>query len=220
LTKSVAVVGAGWAGLAAAVRATEAGHRVTLFEMAREAGGRARGVELDGFALDNGQHILIGAYRETLALMRLVGADPDALLDRRPLALLDAQGRGLALPSGPAVPAFVRAVVALRGWTVRERAALLGAALRWRLIGFTAPAEATVATLVRHLPARVREDLIEPLCVAALNTPSSQASARVFLRVLRDALFSGPGAPSSRARRWPGSRRAALNCVWASRPMH
>jgi len=194
LSKSVAVVGAGWAGLAAAVRATEAGHRVTLFDMAREAGGRARGVEHDGVALDNGQHILIGAYRETLALMRTVGADPDALLDRRPLALLDARGRGLALPPGPPVPAFVRAVIALRHWTIGERAALLFAALRWRVGGFTAPATASVADLVRGLPSRLIDELVEPLCVAALNTPSKQASARVFLRVLRDALFSGPGA--------------------------
>jgi hypothetical protein len=126
--------------------------------------------------------------------MRTVGADPDALLERRPLALLDAQGRGLALPHGPALPAFVRGVLAMRHWTFGERFALLAAAARWRLAGFTAPADATVADLVRALPRRARDELIDPLCVAALNTPAHQASARVFLRVLRDALFSGPGA--------------------------
>jgi hydroxysqualene dehydroxylase len=192
--KSLAVVGAGWAGLAAAVRATEAGHHVTLFDMAPQPGGRARAVEHDGVALDNGQHILIGAYRETLALMRTVGADPGALFDRRPLALTDPQGRGLALPRGPAVPAFVRAVLAQRAWPLSERLALLAAAARWRLSGFRADPQQTVADLVRALPERARTTLIEPLCVAALNTPSSQASAQVFLRVLRDALFSGPGA--------------------------
>jgi hydroxysqualene dehydroxylase len=192
--KSLAVVGAGWAGLAAAVRATEAGHRVTLFDMAPQPGGRARAVEHDGLLLDNGQHILIGAYRDTLALMRTVGADPEVLFDRRPLALRDPQGRGLALPRGPAVPAFVRAVLALRDWPLSERLALLAAALRWRLTGFRADPQHTVADLVHALPERARTTLIEPLCVAALNTPSSQASAQVFLRVLRDALFSGPGA--------------------------
>jgi squalene-associated FAD-dependent desaturase len=192
--KSVAVVGAGWAGLAAAVRAVEAGYHVAVFEMAPRAGGRARSFEHEGLVLDNGQHILIGAYTQTLALMRTVGADPHTLLERRPLALLDAQGRGLRLPPGPAVPAFVRGVLALRDWPLAERLALLRAALRWRLAGFRAAPTQTVAELVRMLPERARTTLIEPLCVAALNTPAEHASAQVFLRVLRDALFSGPGA--------------------------
>lgn len=188
------MVGGGWAGLAAAVHATRAGRRVTLFEMAARPGGRAREVRHEGVPLDNGQHILIGAYRETLALMRLVGADPQALFERRPLALIDPAGQGLRLPPGPAVPAFVRGVLAARHWPWRTRLALLAATLRWRLGGFDAPATATVADLTGHLPAPVRDMLIEPLCVAALNTPAAQASAQVFLRVLRDALFGGAGA--------------------------
>lgn len=167
---------------------------MTLFDMAPHPGGRARAVEHGGLTLDNGQHILIGAYRDTLALMRTVGADPDALLDRRPLALTDPQGHGLVLPRGPAMPAFVRAVLALKAWPLSERWSLLATTLRWRLGGFRADPTHTVADLVRNLPERARTSLIEPLCVAALNTPSSQASAQVFLRLLRDALFSGPGA--------------------------
>jgi hydroxysqualene dehydroxylase len=189
----VAVVGGGWAGIAAAVHATAAGHRVTLFEMASQLGGRARRVDHDGVAFD-GQHILIGAYRDTLALMRLVGAEPDSLLLRQPLALLDPAGHGLRLPPGAAVPAFVRAVLGLRDWPLGERWQLLTAALRWRLAGFAADPTFSVADLTRHLPARARQTLVEPLCVAALNTPATRASAQVFLRVLRDALFSGPGA--------------------------
>jgi phytoene dehydrogenase-like protein len=83
----LAIVGGGWAGLAAAVRAHEAGHRVTLFEMAGQLGGRAREVTVEGLALDNGQHILIGAYERCLALMRTVGSDVSGGLDRRPLEL-------------------------------------------------------------------------------------------------------------------------------------
>ncbi len=192
--RAVAVVGAGWAGLAAAVRAVEAGHRVSVFEMAPQPGGRARSFEHQGLTLDNGQHILIGAYTHTLALMRTVGADPEALLDRRPLALPDAQGRGLRLPAGPALPAFVRGVLALRDWPLGQRLALLRAAWRWRRGGFRAASGQTVADLARALPQRVRTGLIEPLCVAALNTPAGEACAQVFLRVLHDALFSGPGA--------------------------
>ncbi len=192
----VAVVGAGWAGLAAAVEATRRGHRVSLYEMAAQPGGRAR--EVPGEApygpLDNGQHILIGAYRETLALMRQVGADPARRLLRRPLCLAYPDGAGLVLPPGAAVPAFLRAVWGQRRWPVGARLALLAAAARWRLQGFRCDPGLTVGELTEGLPALLREELIDPLCVAALNTPARDASAAVFLRVLRDALFAGPGA--------------------------
>ena len=83
----IAVVGAGWSGLAAAVTAVEAGHQVSLYEASRTAGGRARalpGTLPDGTpaTLDNGQHILIGAYSHTLALMRTVGVAPEQALLR------------------------------------------------------------------------------------------------------------------------------------------
>lgn len=190
----VAVVGGGWAGLAAAVTAVDAGHSVTLLEMAHQWGGRARRVQADGADFDNGQHILIGAYTQTLALMRRVGADPDTLLQRLPLTLRYPQGHGLRLPRGPAVPAFVRGVLACTDWTWRERLALLRAAAGWGLRGFRCDPSLTVAGLCASLPARVRQDLLDPLCVAALNTPADAASASVLLRVLHDALFSGPGA--------------------------
>jgi squalene-associated FAD-dependent desaturase len=193
---ATAVVGAGWAGLAAAVAAVEAGERVTLFEMAPQAGGRARSLAADpsGLRLDNGQHILIGAYTATLGLMRRVGVDPETVLLRTPLALLDQDGVGLCLPPGHPVIAFTRAVWAMRHWSLRERLALSNAAAGWMLQGFRCDAALTVAQLTTALPPRVRTEIVDPLCVAALNTPAEAASATVFLRVLHDALFSGPGA--------------------------
>ena len=76
----VGVVGAGWAGCAAAVQAMRQGHEVQLIEAARQAGGRARrlGIEHRGqsWSVDNGQHILIGAYTQTQQLMRELGLKP------------------------------------------------------------------------------------------------------------------------------------------------
>ncbi|QPF74945.1 NAD(P)-binding protein [Roseateles sp. DAIF2] len=194
MSRRLAVIGGGWAGLAAAVHATEAGHRVALFEMAPQLGGRARSVDGVGPRLDNGQHILIGAYAESLALMRKVGVDPARALLRLPLRLRYPAHEGLRLPPGPPLPAFARAVLGYRAWPWSARLALLRASLGWALAGFRCDERLSVDALCGALPAPVRRELIDPLCVAALNTPAAEASAQVFLRVLRDALFSGPGS--------------------------
>ncbi len=192
--RSVAVVGAGWAGLAAAVRCVEGSAKVTLFEMAPRPGGRARDIGAVDEGLDNGQHIAIGAYRETLALMATVGVGEGEAFLRRPLALVGADGQGLRLPEGSPIASFVRAVLGRRGWSWRDRLALLRAAAGWRRSGFACGPSTTVADLARSLPTTVRRDLIDPLCVAALNTPAADASGAVFLRVLGDALTGGRGA--------------------------
>ena len=190
----VAVVGAGWAGLACAVHAVRAGREVTVFEAARIAGGRARRVDADGGrALDNGQHILIGAYSATLGLMRDLGVAPEAAMLRTPLQLRFADGGGLALPRLPAPLDLVAGILGARGWTWRDKASLLRTAIAWRAARFQCEAHRTVAQLCVGLTPRVVRELIEPLCVSALNTPVSQSSGQVFLRVLHDALFSERG---------------------------
>ena len=205
----VAVIGAGWAGCAAAVEATRLGHSVTLFESARMAGGRARRVDssVNGqpLALDNGQHILIGAYTETLRLMQTLGVDPGSSLLRLPLRLQFPNGEGLAFPrsavfaawpGGPRWPAAWQAawgIAMARGWSWGDKVSLLRLALRWRAGGFVCAPGLSVAALCKGLSPRALRGLVEPLCVSALNTPAERACAQVFLRVLKDALFSQPG---------------------------
>ena len=190
----VAIVGGGWAGLAAAVQATQAGHAVSLYEASRTLGGRARSlpVALPGggiTVLDNGQHILIGAYVETLALMHQVGVDPAQVLLALPLTLRFPDGDGLALPRWPAPLDAAWGIATARGWQARDKLSLLRASAAWQRAGFVCAPELSVADLCRGLGARVLADLVEPLCVAALNTPAARSSGQVFLRVLRDALF-------------------------------
>jgi hydroxysqualene dehydroxylase len=194
----IAIVGAGWAGMAAAVQAAGAGFDVTLFEATRTLGGRARALPAqrpDGVALtlDNGQHILIGAYAETLALMQRVGVSPACALMCLPLSLPYPDGTGLQMPlwaaRWPAPLDAVAAMATARGWSWGERWALVCASLAWQRVGFACAPQRTVASLCAGLPQRVMDELIEPLCVSALNLPATQASAQVFLCVMRDALF-------------------------------
>ena len=194
----LAIVGAGWAGMAAAVAAVKAGHDATVFEAARAVGGRARalvGTLPDGTkaTLDNGQHILIGAYTETLRLMREIGLDPEALLLRQPLSLPFIDGTGLQTPQWaahwPAPLDALAAIATARGWSWVDRWSLMQASVGWQLRGFKCAHRTTVANLCQAMTPRVLHELIEPLCVSALNTPAAQASAQVFLKVLQDSLF-------------------------------
>jgi predicted NAD/FAD-binding protein len=195
----VAIVGAGWAGMAAAVTATLAGRTAIVFEAARAVGGRARalnGTLPDGtpVVLDNGQHILIGAYTRTLELMRTVGADPATHLLRLPLDLRFADGEGLALPMWPSPLDALAGIATARGWTWGDRWSLLRASVGWQLAGFRCTPGTSVADLCRTLSPTIRATLIDPLCVSALNTPAERACGQVFLTVLRDSLFGGRGS--------------------------
>ena len=192
----IAVVGAGWAGLAAAVRARQAGHAVTVFEAAPMPGGRARSDDAGAAAADNGQHILLGGYAATLALMRSVGVDVERALLRLPLSMTYADGAGFALPArGPRLLAGAWALLRARGFTARDKLSVVALAAAWQLRRFRCPPGLSVDELLRLAPtARVKHRLIEPLCVAALNTPAASASAAVFLAVMRDSLFGARGA--------------------------
>ncbi|MDP3537886.1 MAG: hydroxysqualene dehydroxylase HpnE [Azonexus sp.] len=188
----IAVIGGGWAGIAAAVELTASGADTTLFEAGRTLGGRARSVSINGRTLDNGQHILLGAYCETLALMRRVGADPDALLYRHPLQVIDNTGFHLALPKWPAPFNVAWGLLTAQGVSLREKLATA-----WWMEGikrrkFQLPADSTVAEWLDQVgqTGKLRLHLWEPLCLAALNTTVERASAQLFANVLRDSLGS------------------------------
>jgi squalene-associated FAD-dependent desaturase len=186
---AIAVLGAGWAGLAAAVELAAAGARVTVYEAARTLGGRARRVELNGLALDNGAHILVGAYKETLRLIRLVHGDVAGLRTQP----LDLHIQGHFRMRAPALPAPLHLAVALlaaRGMGLRERIAAARFMQSLRRTQFRVEPDITVSDLLaRHAQGEnARRFLWEPLCVGALNTPPHEVSAQVFLNVLRDSL--------------------------------
>ncbi|MCQ9615632.1 FAD-dependent oxidoreductase [Paenalcaligenes niemegkensis] len=124
----VAVIGAGWAGAAAAYYLNLHHHNVTVYEAARMPGGRARRVESTpfGYPTDNGQHILLGAYRETLTLMLDLGINLDEAFHRIDLCITSAN-REYHLQAWP-LPAplhLAGGLVGCRGFGINDRYRLI-----------------------------------------------------------------------------------------------
>lgn len=188
----VHVVGGGWAGIAAAVELAQRRIPVTLMEASRQLGGRARCVSFNGERVDNGQHLMIGAYRDTLRLLAHIHAPDAPPLLRRPLelCLLNANYRfELSAPPLPAPLHLLAALLRARGLGIAQRIGALRCCAAFARSGFKLEQDLSVAALLeRHgQSAHAIECLWEPLCLATLNTAITQASAEVFLTVLRDA---------------------------------
>lgn len=175
--------------MAAAVALVDAGQDVTVFETSRVLGGRARKVEFDGHTVDNGQHILIGAYRETLALMRRIGVDEQHALLRLPLTLRYPDFH-LRAPHLPAPFHLAAALLTVKGLCWSEKFAAMRFMQWLQAQHFKLAGDCTVSTLLdqHQQPHAVRKFLWDPLCIAALNTPAATASAQIFANVLRDSL--------------------------------
>jgi squalene-associated FAD-dependent desaturase len=191
--RSVAVVGAGWAGCAAAVELARAGCQVTLLESARSLGGRARRVEMDGRQVDNGQHIMLGAYSETLRLMKLAGVDVKAAMLTVPLQMRYVPGAGgmdFVAPRLPAPLHLLGALLRAGGLAREDKMALARFSTTARWMDWRLNTDCSVDELLERFDQtpRLIQLMWRPLCLAALNTPTERASAQVFLSVLRDSL--------------------------------
>jgi len=195
LATRVAIVGAGYAGMAAAVTLAGRGIPVTVFEATAVPGGRARRIVSQGNELDNGQHVLIGAYSELYRMMRTVGVPADALL-RIPLEVRYARDfsfRALWLPPPLGLAA---GLLAARGVPLSERAGAVRFMAALKKLRFRLEPDISVNALLERYGqnAAIGHYLWRPLCISALNTPPEQASANVFLAVLRDTLAGEPDA--------------------------
>lgn len=183
------IVGGGWSGLATAVRLTQMGEKVHLLEAAKQLGGRARNVAWQGLEIDNGQHLMIGAYQHTLDLLNVVGAKESELFKRQPLQLSIHHPHypSLHMQAGHFLPWPLSVAWRLwqdNGFTVfKQVSRLLVAGQR-----LTNKTDMSVHTWLRQQKqsSRLIAQLWEPLCLAMLNTPIEQASAKIFARVLTE----------------------------------
>lgn len=232
----VVVVGAGFAGLSAAVRLVQHGARVVVVEQRRRLGGRATAYPdpATGEIVDNGQHAFFGCYHETFAFLRAIDAlGQVALDDRLAIEVVDLRGTRSRLAT-TGWPPPLHLVGGLLKWPAlglgdRIAALRMGRALRrlrpWSAAEWSRLETETAAAWLRRQgqTPRLVELLWAPLVVAAINQSPEVASAAPFVRVLarmfggsrRDAAIGLPRVPLDQAyaepaRRWLEARGCAV----------
>ncbi len=190
----VAVIGGGWAGLAAAEHLMAGGCAVTLREAGRVLGGRARGVDSRGSGfdfLDNGQHLLVGAYHQCLALLARAGVAEETAFLRLPLTWHLADGIAFQAARLPAPWHLLYGIARGRGMGWRDKLALLRqmrALQHWHRHHHT---DISVGQWLAEqgVSAFWRQQFWQPLVWGSLNTPLAQASCRRLAQVLADGAW-------------------------------
>lgn len=191
----IAIIGGGLAGLSAAVHLAEKGYATTLYEASKTLGGRARGVDHQGTSLDNGQHILLGAYTEILRLLAIAEKKESQLFIRLSLILKVFYLNGASpftLQTYPSLPSplhFLFGLLAAKGLSLTDKIHVILLLIHIRLKRFQLKNDISVHDFLasHHQSSNVIRCLWDPLCLAALNTPIQRASAQIFLNVLHDS---------------------------------
>jgi len=186
----LAVIGGGLTGLTAAIRAAQKGYAVDLYEAAPALGGRTRSFfhAPTQTWVDNGPHLLIGVYQRTQALLEEVGALPmiqwqDALT----LPLWDAQRGNFALKTSAKLPfslALIGAVLDMPQHGLKSLPSLIRLAISMKF-----KQHGTVSDWMNRqcICSPLQRDMIEVLCLGAMNEPMQDADAASFCYVLNEA---------------------------------
>ncbi|MGH7914182.1 MAG: hydroxysqualene dehydroxylase, partial [Candidatus Binataceae bacterium] len=199
-SRDVVVIGGGFAGLSAAVALAERGFRVAVLEGKPALGGRAYSftdAETGDF-VDNGQHVLMGCYAETLRFLDRVGASGQLMFHPNlAIEMLERDGRAgvLKTASLPGPLHMIAALMRYRLLTPGERLSAMIAGLRMlrmRRHDRARLGHATVRKLMDELGQgeRARRCLWYPLAIATLNEDPELASAALLAEVLKRAFFS------------------------------
>jgi hypothetical protein len=193
-TPRVAIVGAGWSGLSAALILVRQRPNIalTVFEANKIPGGRARRIQYKQQIWDNGQHLLITAYHQTIKMMESVGRPIKDYCDLLPLQWSIHQGMGFHCSNRLPWPlALCHGLASMEGLSWKERRYLFTQMLGlYRLLCCPDFSSWTVAQWfypIRH--SRLWQEFWSPLCWATLNTEPRQASIHCLFEVIRASFF-------------------------------
>ena len=195
----VLIIGGGFAGLAAGVALAEAGRRVHVLEQKPHLGGRARSFldSATGSVVDNGQHLFMGCYHSTIRFLSTLGTlDRIRFQPRLTVRFLDPSGRLTALKCGGLRSPWHVLLGVLRSgsFSIREKLEVLrlGQSLRAGRATCRGFEKLSVRQWLTQAGQSegLQRNFWDLLCIAMLNEDPSLASADLFDRVLRLALFT------------------------------
>ena len=197
MSKQVCIIGGGWAGLAAAVELCSNNIPVTVYESAKQLGGRARSVNINNTTLDNGQHLMIGAYQQMLTLLKKIDVNESDVFYRtsQQLDIVDLKTSrsvfSLKLAKLPAPWHLLMGMLRCPSLTLSEKISTL---FRFnKLLNTNIKTDISVDQWLKQsgLTEKYIQYLLKPLCLAALTTHTNKASARAFQAILQQT-FNGP----------------------------
>lgn len=211
--QQIIVIGAGWAGLACAVKLAQQQHQVMLVEAAPNAGGRARGINANGMMIDNGQHLLMGAYHATQNLLHSIGVDLQQVFVRSPLQLqlfINEAGTAICNRTGIAKGKFVQfklpqlpkpwnlfaGSLQTKGLTLTDKYSLAKAFFSLSSKNFMLAQDVTIqqALQAMHQSTNVINKFWRPIAKAVMSTALEIASANVFFQVIKDTFYGNKQA--------------------------
>lgn len=194
--RPVVIVGAGFAGLSAAVRLCDAGRKVIVIEATGGGGGRSRSFQHpgSGLELDNGQHLMMGCYRETLAFLRAIGNERAVSFQRNLAVDMVKPGGARVRLRCPALPAPLHlgaGLAGMRGVGIIDKAAALRAGVMLRSEAARPDDNETCDDFLRRLGQTqgIRNAFWDPLIWAVLNDDPLVASAAMLVAVLERAFL-------------------------------
>lgn len=192
---NIAIIGAGWAGLAAAMQLS-AYAKVTVFEASKQAGGRARGLiaKNQNFEhVDNGQHLLLGAYQQVLRLRQQSGVPEQQDTLRLPSQWHLLDGLDFTTPKLPAPIHVFWGILSAKKWRFTDKKRfLLDAHALQRAVSWLKNQDISVQAWLqqRQVPQKHIAEFWQPLVLATMNTPLEIASLRTLAVVVTEGMLN------------------------------